>query len=120
TDKCTATETGAAGSTGASTAAAVASGFQETTVWSGLTNPTIVRFAADGRVFVAEKSGNIKVFDNLSDTTPTTHGGLLTNQHNFCDSGLLGRAIDPFIANGSGGTGSYVYVLYAYDHILGA
>jgi hypothetical protein len=33
-------------------------------------NPTVVRFADDGRVFVVEKSGLIKVFDSLSDTTP--------------------------------------------------
>ncbi|HTK44158.1 MAG TPA: PQQ-dependent sugar dehydrogenase, partial [Patescibacteria group bacterium] len=84
-----------------------------------MTNPTIVRFASDGRVFVAEKSGTIKVFDNLNDTTPSVYTGLNTNVHNFWDRGLLGLALDPFIANGSGGTGSYVYVLYAYDHILG-
>ena len=54
-----------------SQAATLALGFQETTVFSGLTNPTVVRFASDGRVFVAEKSGLIKVFDSLSDTTPT-------------------------------------------------
>ena len=49
-------------------AATLPSGFSETTVFSGLTNPTVLRFARDGRVFVAEKSGLIKVFDNLSDT----------------------------------------------------
>ena len=32
--------------------------------------PTAVRFSPDGRVFVAEKSGLIKVFSGLSDTTP--------------------------------------------------
>ena len=36
------------------------SGFQEQTVFQGLTLPTVVRFAADGRIFVAEKSGKIK------------------------------------------------------------
>ena len=36
---------------------ALPSGFQETTVFTGLTNPTAVEFAPDGRVFVAEKSG---------------------------------------------------------------
>ena len=51
-------------------------GFQESVVFSGLTNPTAVRFAADGRVFVAEKSGVIKVFDNLADTTPTIFADL--------------------------------------------
>src|SRR4029453_14425198 len=42
-------------------------GFSEEVAFSGLTEPTAVRFAADGRVFVAEKSGLIKVFDGLDD-----------------------------------------------------
>jgi glucose/arabinose dehydrogenase len=99
-------------------AAALPAGFQESVVWSGLTNPTTVRFAADGRVFVGEKSGVIKVFDNLADTTPTVFSGLVTNVQNFWDRGLLGLALDPSLTGGSG-TGSYVYVLYTYDHILG-
>jgi glucose/arabinose dehydrogenase len=99
-------------------AAAVPAGFQESVVWSGLTNPTAIRFAADGRVFVAEKSGNIKVFDSLTDTTATTFTGLQTNVHNFWDRGLLGLALDPSLTGGSG-NGSFVYVLYAYNHILG-
>ncbi len=93
-------------------------GFLETVVWSGLSNPTAIRFAADGRVFVAEKQGTVKVFQNLSDATPTVFSDLLTNVHNFWDRGLLGLALDPSLTGGSG-NGSYVYVLYAYDHILG-
>ena len=99
---------------GAAEAAALPSGFTESTVFTGLTNPTVVRFASDGRVFVAEKSGLIKVFDNLSDTTPTTFADLRTNVHNFWDRGLLGLALDPNFP-----TTPYVYVLYTYDHILG-
>jgi glucose/arabinose dehydrogenase len=99
--------------------AAVPVGFQESVVLSGLVNPTAIRFAADGRVFVAEKSGNIKVFDNLADTTPTVFSALQTNVHNFWDRGLLGLALDPSLTGGTG-NGPYVYVLYAYDHILGA
>ena len=49
-------------------AATLPAGFSESVVFSGLTNPTAVRFAPDGRVFVAEKSGVIKVFDSLTDT----------------------------------------------------
>jgi glucose/arabinose dehydrogenase len=98
---------------------AAVAGFQESVVWSGLTNPTALRFAADGRVFVAEKSGVIKVFDSLSDTTPTTFNDLTTNVHNFWDRGLLGMALDPSLTGGTG-NGSYLYVLYAYDHILGS
>src|SRR3954468_8281824 len=45
--------------------------FQPTTVFSGLTQPISFAFAPDGRVFVAEKSGIIKIFDNLADTSPT-------------------------------------------------
>ena len=39
------------------------SGFEATNVFTGLTQPTAVQFASDGRVFVAEKSGLIKVFE---------------------------------------------------------
>jgi hypothetical protein len=71
------------------------SGFQEEEVFSALTNPTNVEFSQDGRVFVAEKSGLIKVFDGLSDTTPTTFADLRTKVHNFWDRGLLGLALAP-------------------------
>jgi glucose/arabinose dehydrogenase len=89
-------------------------GFQEEIVFSGLTQPTAVRFAADGRVFVAEKNGIVKVFDNLSDSTPTVFADLRTQVHNFWDRGLLGLALDPaFPAN------PWVYVLYTHDAAIG-
>src|SRR5690349_21713848 len=47
------------------------SGFSDEVAFSGLTNPTSVRFSPDGRVFVAEKSGIVDVLDSLEDTTPT-------------------------------------------------
>ena len=55
---------------GVAQAATYPVGFSERTVFSGLTNPSAIRFAPDGRVFVAEKSGLIKVFDSLSDPQP--------------------------------------------------
>lgn len=70
-------------------------GFSESTVFSGLTNPTVVRFASDGRVFVAEKRGVIKVFDSLTDPTPTVFADLNVNVYNFWDRGLLGMALAP-------------------------
>jgi glucose/arabinose dehydrogenase len=82
------------------------SGFSEQVVFSGLTEPTVVQFASDGRVFVAEKSGLIKVFDNLSDTTPTVFADLSTKVYNFGKSGLLGMALDPDFPSMP-----YVYVL---------
>ena len=96
-------------------AATLPPGFQESVVFTGLTNPTAVRFSSDGRVFVAEKSGVIKVFDSLTDTSPVVFADLNVNVHNFWDRGLLGMTLAPnFPAD------PYVYVLYTYDHILGS
>ncbi|MGH2635976.1 MAG: PQQ-dependent sugar dehydrogenase, partial [Actinomycetota bacterium] len=90
-------------------------GFQEEAVFSGLVNPTVVRFSPDGRIFVAEKSGLVKVFDNQADTTPSTYADLRTKVHNFWDRGLLGMALDPqFPAD------PFVYVLYTHDAAIGA
>jgi glucose/arabinose dehydrogenase/PKD repeat protein len=98
----------------ANAAATLPVGFQERVVFSGLSDPTNVEFSKDGRVFVAEKSGLIKVFDNLSDTTPTTFADLRTKVHNFWDRGMLGLALDPNFP-----TQPYVYVLYTYDAQIG-
>jgi len=100
---------------GVAAASALPAGFQETVVFSGLINPMVVRFASDGRVFVAEKSGLIKVFDSLTDSTPTVFADLRTNVHDFWDRGLMGMALDPAFPSSP-----YVYVLYAYDHVLGS
>jgi PKD repeat protein/glucose/arabinose dehydrogenase len=100
---------------GSAHAATLPEGFQETTVFSGLTNPTVVRFASDGRIFVAEKRGVIKVFDSLDDTTPTVFADLNVNVYNFWDRGLLGMALAPNFPDDP-----FVYVLYTYDHELGS
>ena len=94
--------------------ASLPAGFQEEVVFSGLTEPTAVRFSPDGRVFVAEKSGVIKVFDGLTDTTPTVFADLRTRVHNFWDRGLLDVALAPgFPAD------PWVYVLYTFDAAVG-
>jgi PKD repeat protein len=100
---------------GVAHAATLPTGFQESVVFSGLQNPTVVRFSPDGRVFVAEKRGVIRVFDSLTDTTPTTFADLNVNVYNFWDRGLLGMALAPNFP-----TSPYVYVLYTYDHELGS
>ena len=88
--------------------------FQDRVAFSNLNQPTVVRFARDGRVFVAEKSGLIKVFDSLSDTTASVFADLRTVVHNFWDRGLLGMALHPnFPAT------PHIYVLYAYDGDIG-
>jgi len=98
----------------AAQAATVPSGFTDTAAVTGLTSPTAVSFAADGRVFIAEKSGLIKTYDSLADTTPTTVADLRPQVHDFWDRGLLGLAIDP-----SYPARPYLYVLYALDALPG-
>ena len=90
--------------------ATLPAGFSESVVFSGLERPTSVRFSPDGRVFVAEKSGLIKVFANLSATTPTVFHDLRTNVHNFWDRGLMGLELHPNFP-----TVPSVYVIYTYD-----
>ncbi len=86
------------------------SGFQEQVVFSGLSQPTNIEFAQDGRIFIAEKGGRIKVFDGLADTTPTLFANLSANVHDQWDRGLLGMTLAPnFPAD------PWVYVLYTYD-----
>jgi glucose/arabinose dehydrogenase len=90
-------------------------GFSEDVLVSGLTEPTAVRFSPDGRIFVAEKSGLVKVFTGPGDASPTVFADLRTNVHNFWDRGLLGLALDPDFPENP-----YVYVLYTYDHVVGS
>jgi glucose/arabinose dehydrogenase/PKD repeat protein len=91
--------------------AAVPAGFEESVAFSGLTNPTSIRFAPDGRVFVAEKSGLIVEFDSVDDPSPTVYADLRDEVHDFWDRGLLGLALDPGFDSGR----PYVYVAYAYN-----
>ncbi|WP_433208538.1 PQQ-dependent sugar dehydrogenase [Dactylosporangium sp. CS-047395] len=98
----------------AANAATLPNGFQEQVVFSGLTQPTSVQFASDGRVFVAQKNGVVKVFDNLSDPSPSVFADLSGKVHDYWDRGMLGLALAPtFPADPS------VYVLYAYDAPIG-
>ncbi len=89
-------------------------GFQERIVFSGLTQPTAIQFSPDGRVFVSEKSGLIKVFDDLNDPTPTVFADFRQKTYNYWDRGMIGMALDPAFP-----TAPYVYLLYTYDAPIG-
>ncbi len=95
-------------------AATLPSGFRDTIALEGLSQPTAFRLAADGRVFVAEKSGEILVFDGFGDATPTVFADLREQVYDNGDRGLLGLALDPSFP-----TSPYVYALYTFDHVLG-
>ena len=102
--------------TGSSPAAAstLPTGFRDSVVLSGLTNPTVLQFAPDGRIFVGQKNGVIKVFQSLTDTSPVTVANLSAEVDDYWDRGLLGLALAPNFP-----TNPYVYVLYAYDAAIG-
>jgi glucose/arabinose dehydrogenase len=71
-------------------------GFFETTVVSGLSSPTAMDFAPDGRLFVLEQGGNVKLVHNDG----TTFTALHLNVDSAGERGLLGIAFDPgFLTN---------------------
>ncbi len=85
-------------------------GFTDTVVLGNVASPTAIRFSPDGRVFVAEKQGMVKVFQTLSTAFPVTAVDISSQVHNFWDRGLIGLALDPnFPAT------PYIYVLYTYN-----
>src|SRR5262245_39454208 len=96
--------------TGMAVSANAQNGFTEEVVFSGLLEPTSIEFASDGRVFVAERGGLIKVFDNLSDTTETVFADLRLSVYTGGNNGLLSIALDPAFP-----TKPFVYVLYTYN-----
>ena len=98
----------------AARAVTVPAGFEQAKAIGGLEQPTDVEIAANGRVFVAEKSGIIKTFTSVSDTSATVLADLRTQVHNYSDRGLLGLAVDPaFPAN------PYLYAYYTADAPIG-
>ena len=74
-------------------ASTLPTGFRDSVVLSGLVNPTVLQFAPDGRIFVGQKNGVIKVFQSLTDTNPVTVADLSNRVDDYWDRGLLGMAL---------------------------
>jgi len=85
-------------------AATLPSGFSETRVASGLANPTAMAVAPDGRVFVAEKGGTLRVVKN---NALLAQPFLTVSVNSAGERGLLGVAFDPDFT-----TNRFVYVYY--------
>jgi glucose/arabinose dehydrogenase len=85
-------------------AATLPSGFTETLVASGLSNPTAMQFAPDGRLFICQQGGALRVVKNGA-LLPTPFVTLSVNASG--ERGLLGVAFDPNFASNQ-----YVYVHY--------
>jgi glucose/arabinose dehydrogenase len=96
--------------------ATLPTGFSESVVATGLSNPTQIAFLPDGRMLIALKSGVVRIVKN---------GGLLPGAvidlntapdivNDYWDRGLLGITVDPnFASNG------YIYLLYTYENNAG-
>ena len=85
-------------------AATLPAGFTEVQVATGLTNATAMAFSPDGRLFVCQQAGALRVISNgtLLPTPFTTVATTATGER-----GLLGVTFDPNFA-----TNRFVYVYY--------
>jgi glucose/arabinose dehydrogenase len=86
------------------TAATLPAGFTEAQVASGLGSPTAMAFAPDGRLFVTEQGGTLRVIKN---GTLLATPFLTVTVNSSGERGLLGVAFDPSFA-----TNNFVYVYY--------
>ena len=84
--------------------AALPSGFVETQVASGLANPTAMQFAPDGRLFVCEQAGRLRVIKNGA-LVPSPFIALTVNSSG--ERGLLGIAFDPNFSSNN-----FLYLYY--------
>ncbi len=90
-------------------AATLPAGFESEEIVTGLTGATGIAYAPDGRAFVIEKAGKLKVVQPGA-TTATQILDISNHVNDYGDRGLLGVAVDKdFASNG------YVFLLYTYD-----
>ncbi|MEM3113413.1 MAG: PQQ-dependent sugar dehydrogenase, partial [Candidatus Pacearchaeota archaeon] len=79
-------------------------GFVEVPYVTGLSNPTAMEFSPDGRLFIAEQAGNLKIYDQNGNYLSTFLTAPVTSSY---ERGLLGVAFDPNFT-----TNRYIYVYY--------
>jgi glucose/arabinose dehydrogenase len=91
-------------------AATLPANFEERTVVSGLTQPTNVAWAPDGRMFVAEKAGRVRVVTAAGVLLAKPLVDISDHVNSNGDRGLLGIAVDSSFASNR-----FLYLLYGYD-----
>lgn len=79
-------------------------GFSQVQVANGISNPTVMAFAPDGRIFVAEQGGRLRVIKNGT-LLATPFVQLSVNSAG--ERGLIGIALDPNFASNN-----YIYLYY--------
>lgn len=85
-------------------------GFSTVTLADGLDSPTAIAYAPDGRLFIAEKAGRLRVVSAEGQLSSTPVLDVSGHVNNYGDRGLLGLALDSSFA-----TNGLVYLLYTYD-----
>lgn len=85
-------------------AATLPTGFTETQVATSLSNPTAMEFAPDGRLFVCQQGGQLRVIKNGA-LLPTPFLSVAVDSSG--ERGLLGIAFDPNFQ-----TNNFIYVYY--------
>lgn len=87
-----------------SRAATLPAGFAETQISAGLSNPTAMTFAPDGRLFVTTQGGELRV---IKDNQLLAQPFLAVTVDASGERGLLGVAFDPDFARNN-----FVYIYY--------
>ena len=85
--------------------AVLPSGFTEVPFGTGLAGPTAMELAPDGRIFVAEQGGSLRVIDNTGNLLPTPFVTVTVDSSG--ERGLIGVTLDPAFASDQ-----FVYVYY--------
>ena len=96
---------------GRCTPTALPAGFTEAAVATGLSSPTAMEFAPDGRLFVLEQAGNVEFVRGDGTTWTALH----LNVDSQGERGLLGIAFDPAFASNH-----FVYLYYTNPGAGGA
>ena len=86
--------------------AAVPSGFKATVIAQNMVNPTAMAVSPDGRIFIGEQAGRIRIVDN-NHLLSTALLNIKSKVDSNGERGLLGIALDPnFLVN------QWIYVYY--------
>lgn len=97
----------------AAPAATVPEGFTQRQLAGGLVNPVDIELAPDGRIFVAEQAGRVRVVGKGG--TVRTFWDIRGKVSDTDERGLLGIAVDPGFE-----TNRFVYLLYTRKAAAGA
>ncbi|MBA4053619.1 MAG: glucose sorbosone dehydrogenase, partial [Marivirga sp.] len=90
--------------TGVSYAQVYPADFAQVLVTNGISNPTVMAFAPDGRIFVAQQAGSLRVIkNNVLLAAPF----ISLSVSSTGERGLIGIALDPDFS-----TNNYIYLYY--------